>query len=197
MSKAVMWALQPKQCENIANGKQTILVFKTIPKDLKPPFKVYIYCTYGGLSKISFQKKDPLLKVDGMWQTVNGKVIGEFVCNSIDEIKCDNGIQAYFNNKKETCLSDFELMLNATKGKPLYLLHISNLKIYDNPKKLEEFKRLCKHYYSENPPCDDCYYFVDYRTYEYDESDCGVDGFIPIIHPPKTWCYVEEMLYEN
>ncbi len=68
--------------------------------------------------------------------------------------------------------------------------HISNLKIYDKPKELGEFSRICTDFYN-GKHCDECKYFIDGRCYEYDESDCGCDGLKPIERPPQSWCYVE------
>ena len=60
MSKAVLISLHPEWCEKIINGQKTIEVRKTRPK-MNPPFKCYIY------------------------RSVQGGVIGEFVCDHIFE----------------------------------------------------------------------------------------------------------------
>lgn len=72
MSKAVLISINPKWCELIASGKKTIEVRKTRPK-LKTPFKCYIYCTYSKNGN-AYCKGNEIL---------NGKVIGEFVCDFI------------------------------------------------------------------------------------------------------------------
>ena len=70
--KAVLISIQPKWCELIASGKKTVEVRKTKPK-LETPFKVYIYETKA------------LYKPNGCNHLFEGKgkVIGEFVCDSI------------------------------------------------------------------------------------------------------------------
>lgn len=95
--KAVLMSIQPKWCELIANGKKTVEVRKTKPK-LDTPFKVYIYCTNSkkvlwilrnnerNSNKIAsiFTAKD----VGGATKA-NGKVIGEFVCDWIQEYESE------------------------------------------------------------------------------------------------------------
>lgn len=164
--RAVLFSIKPKYCELIASGKKTVEVRKTRPK-IAQPFKCYIYCT-----------KDFYRKGDGYFQgKCCGKVIGEFVCDVITSLKCDNGYHAAYNRYHNTCLTDDEIMKYANNGTAHYL-HISDLVIYDNPKELSEFKkynRTC--HYSELgfaiPKCSDC-------------RDCNLK------RPPQSWCYVED-----
>ena len=44
VERAVLISIQPKWCELIASGRETIVVRKTKPK-IPTPFKCYIYCT--------------------------------------------------------------------------------------------------------------------------------------------------------
>ena len=172
--KAVLMSIQPKWCELIASGKKTIEVRKTKPK-LPVPFKVYIYMTksYDTLFGYGNPKK---LCVDG------GKVIGEFICDEIREYnpyKWREGGFEGLNYKynpdlcDESCLSQDELMKYGRRKK-LYGWHISDLKIYDEPKELSEFR------------------LYDVRAY-YD-----VELRLPmptheISRPPQSWCYVKEL----
>lgn len=154
---SVLISIQPKWCELIASGVKTVEVRKTRPK-LETPFKVYIYQTkaqkrlidvikdgdeiYGEIyhGKTQFIKTDNddcHLAIHPIYRQY-GKVIGEFVCDSMTSLKADNVIQAYYNNTKETCLTDKEIMQYANNGK-LYYWHISDLVIYDKPKELSEF----------------------------------------------------------
>lgn len=151
MSKAVLISIQPKWCELIASGKKTIEVRKTRPK-LKTPFKVYIYCTQG----------NPLMKTAGnslfidngyragedlygLYELVNSKVIGEFVCNEILATRFFDDTQGRGRNHVitrrlcvDSCLSFAEI--EAYFGdKDGYFWCISDLVIYDQPKKLQEF----------------------------------------------------------
>lgn len=94
--KAVLISIQPKWVEKIANGKKTIEVRKTAPKNV--PFKAYIYCTTGKpylyrvddddnfeLTNTLRQKIDEYVKD---YNAQNGKIIGEFVCGKIEDFKC-------------------------------------------------------------------------------------------------------------
>lgn len=165
--KSILQSIKPQYCELIASGKKTIEVRKTRP-ELDVPFKVYIYMTKSNLVGDRKAYKDRLA----------GKVIGEYVCDGIKEITADNLIAIYFNNpSNETCLNDLEMRKYAN-GKNLFLWHISDLKIYDKPKELSEFQRACNH---EN--CGKC------KRPIIEKLSCTAG----LTHPPKSWCYVEEV----
>lgn len=158
--KSVLISIKPKWCELIANGKKTVEVRKTKPK-LKPPFLCYIYCTkprekifYHGEYYKDLLYKDfwsgELLCGCTMGDALNGKVIGEFVCDRIDTIDIiDDPVMTYIRVNQlsqhpdicitaETCLNINQLQryLNDKKGNGW---HISDLKIYDEPQELSEF----------------------------------------------------------
>ena len=67
---------------------------------------------------------------------------------------------------KATCLDPVDF-IRYGKGKPLYGWHISNLKIYHEPKEITDFRK------QEMPTG---------LRYENDT----------ITRPPQSWCYVEE-----
>lgn len=193
MSKAVMLSIRPKWCEKICNGEKTIEVRKTRPK-LETPFKCYIYCTLQGCNE--FFRVDLVGDVAkwrrGKWADRKGNVIGEFTCDRIYKIDKDStdflfkagGLSVYKQAAEEKCglsvaMTDDELngYLGHCQG---YGWHISDLKIYDTPKELSEFKTLCR----VDADCCACPY------YNYTKMDC--DGRV-IGRPPQSWCYVEEM----
>lgn len=143
--KSVLISIQPKWVEKIASGEKTIEVRKSRPK-LETPFKVYIYCTKS--KKHFLQSKDNMFfyceESDfigkhgaGLYQRLNGKVIGEFVCDNVDEYGA-NCYGWYIYPMDETCLWADEIA-GYGQGKPLYGWHITDLKIYDKPKELKEF----------------------------------------------------------
>ena len=186
MSKAVMISIRPKWCEKIASGEKTIEVRKTRPK-LETPFKCYIYCTvemagYDALwildaptrEKYSFMAVAAYLENPKGANKGNGKVIGEFTCDRIYELAPLN--HAPDDVETQACLTREEIV-NYIKGTG-YGWHIVDLKIYDTPKKLSEFKGLCK----VESDCCACPY------YNYSKMDC--DGRT-IKRPPQSWCYVE------
>ena len=186
--KSVLISIRPKWCELIASGKKTVEVRKTKPK-LETPFKCYIYCTKDN----SFAEKT-LRGFDDNGKAIyykanKGKVIGEFVCDCMTALKANNLIQAYYNNTKNTCLTDQEITRYAD-GKKLYYWHISDLVIYDEPRELGEFF----HYCGDNPNCDGC------EAHYYSNTECGkedyccsiIEGCNPLKRPFQSWGYVYE-----
>ena len=78
--KGILIAQKPRDCENIASGKKTIIVCKKMPK-LQTPFKGYIFCTKGKpfIQKIRFG--DIAISHTQISKNLyNGRVIGEFIC---------------------------------------------------------------------------------------------------------------------
>lgn len=202
--KSVLISIHPKWCELIADGKKTVEVRKTRPK-IETPFKCYIYCTntkpylvWGDVFRGNWETEFTLLSgynrkaAEEIWDVFNGKVIGEFVCDSIFPIRVfENGtIQDYmFHNIDKSCVPYDDIANYIGKDQTGYGWHISDLLIYDQPRELSEFKIFCKSY-DDGDKCDDCKYFIDGRGYEYDESDCGCNGTKPLERPPQSWCYV-------
>ena len=86
---AVLISIHPKWCELIASGKKTVEVRKTKPK-IATPFKVYIYCTKPNTGSTEDRFYIYLPPHDTPKQ-VNGKVIGEFVCDKIHAIRYSCG----------------------------------------------------------------------------------------------------------
>ena len=198
--KSVMISIKPKYCELIASGKKTVEVRKTKPK-LIPPFKCYIYCTKpskkyqtvtGSMvlnddelfklpnSEIKYGNSIELIVYDNYSKDnfLNGKVIGEFVCDNIYPIRYerDGFYVADFIDCKTSCLKPRDFIVYG-KGKPLYGWSISGLIIYDKPKELSEFEKPCNH--NCFAPC------PHYRGKEY---ECEKPM---ITRPPQSWCYVE------
>ena len=167
--KSVLISIRPKYCELIVNGEKTIEVRKSRPK-LDTPFKCYIYMSQGDLKDLGLYSE---------WIYKNRmKVIGEFVCDEI--IKDERGENADLFTKK-ACLS-LEKQKDYGKNKPLYGWHISDLKIYDNPKELSEFKRWNRT--EENAPCAHTKWLYP------DCKDCNACN---LTRPPQSWQYVEEL----
>lgn len=188
---AIMKSISPKECERIVSGEQTVLVSKTRPK-IDTPFKCYIYCTKG--ENLWLTQKGVKSKTELTGYLMNGKVIGEFECDRIYEIKnlgssfmIGNDIALTNRIARESCLAypDLRTYLKDKKG---YAWHISDIKIYDKPKELEEFYTIdesgsdccCGCVYHETPlaemPCKAC---TADRRYLY--------------RPPQSWCYIEEL----
>lgn len=193
--KAVMISIQPKWVEKIASGKKTIEVRKSRPK-IETPFKCYIYATKSG-DRI-------VLKNDRVWEIskeLTGKVIGEFVCDRIYPIQYEEHTHGdYYYNIFDTfnpytqkveglppkhCLTFKELDDYLLRGNG-YGWHISDLKIYDKPKELSEFKRWNRT--EENSSCTNMKWLY---------PDCKDCKECNLIRPPQSWCYIEEKQNER
>lgn len=202
MSKAVLISIRPKWCELIANGKKTVEVRKSRPK-LRTPFKCYIYCTIGGQDLNIPISQERLMRdylETGSMKSLNcplgnGKVIGEFTCDRIYKIDKDSadflfkagGLSVYKQAAEEKCglrvaMTDDELhgYLGHFQG---YGWHISDLKIYDTPKELTEFRtwKKCKSCSKSGYESTACIY----------DKNCMVP--VEITKAPQSWCYVEEL----
>ncbi len=155
MSIAILQSINPPHCENIASRKKTVEVRKTKPK-LVTPFKVYIYCTKDKRGWFDFLHKTRL----------DGKVIGEYICDEILDIS-NKDLTENFRRLTKTIIMPSCLTVQELKN---YLgfkngcgWHISNLIIYEQPKELSEFV-------VERYPC-----------------------LAKLNRPPQSWCYVKEL----
>lgn len=144
--KSVIISIQPQWCELIASGKKTIEVRKSRPK-IETPFKCYIYMTQGAFKDLGAYSE--FIYENRM------RVIGKFVCDKIEEfheyeLSPSKKFYEFENARldlflKESCLPYNEVCdyrKNLPYYKPLYGWHISDLKIYDEPKELGEFRNI-------------------------------------------------------
>lgn len=205
--KSVLISIQPKWVEKIASGKKTIEVRKTRPK-IETPFKCYIYCTEGDALAypcINYPKFDihrvnnGTLKGRQMTKKereqsdylyANGKVIGEFVCDRVDErwfyISTDGVPITDIEKDFEAlcCLKRKEIINYALQPNKavkvhngtmfIYGWHITDLKIYDKPKELSEFYRH-----------DNTYDNAFGWAFEDREKK------VPLKRPPQSWQFIE------
>lgn len=202
--KAVLISIKPKYCELIASGKKTVEVRKARPK-FDTPFKCYIYCTQGygdNTFNIPISKQrllDDYIQTDSMHSlncpVGNCKVIGEFVCDNISVFEYKDGgylvkgdISTTISVQAQSCLTDYQFRKYAGE-KSCYGWHISDLVIYDKPKKLSEFYKKC-----DNGCGNNCKHwkYVRVNADEFD-MDCDCAELLPITRPPQSWCYVEEL----
>lgn len=96
-----------------------------------------------------------------------GKVLGEFVCDGVFVDKTLDHNKRFYEmaHMNEADIAEY------CHQAQMYGWHISNLKIYAEPKELNEFIGLRKTKF----------------------------GYMPIEmkHPPQSWCYVEEVVNDE
>ena len=189
--KSVLMSIQPywvfliiarKMGWNIDKEK-TIEVRKNFPKDKDWNRNVEIYCSK---DKKSFSKIPK--EYQPLMEKFLGKVIGEFVCDRIDDFS--RWEYDYFSLLRHINLfagtnGDYKFLNYYLKGqKNGYGWHITDLKIYDTPKDLSKFKKAGWLSY------DDWLYGL------YPNTHCTYDALakrFEISKPPQSWCYVEEL----
>ena len=182
MAKAVLISIRPEWAKKILSGEKTLEVRRNRPK-LETPFKCYIYCTAGNLSyEVS----------NGMMCNISGGklVIGEFVCDKIERISGYVDIKNLQSDFVGSCLSTYQIEAYLN-GKDGYMWHISNLEIYDMPRKLSEFW-FPDDLYCEKELCGGCPWDQSPDVNGEYEFDC--EWRRPLRRPPQSWCYVEELI---
>ena len=213
--KAVLLSIRPEWCSRIFSGWKTVEIRKTRPVSLEEPFKCYIYCTKG--TKFFCWKAVDHLYFDDRSHNLfdrraDGMVVGEFICRKIDTIQrmgidnnfdyCYLSLNEFGNDDiaieiqdiKKSLIPKYELNAYVKSAPKLFAWHISELKIYDKPRDLDEFSRFgflgmgrsncvcgnrrCKNY-------EPSYRYMTPPT-------CKIEG-CSIYRPPQSWCYVEEL----
>lgn len=175
--KAIMMSIQPTWVSKILNGEKTLEIRKDAPKEWKdylsgktkekPKSKlVYIYCTKGNelLIKIGSLRNvdfgyDIITKDSEEYEilkdiSLNGKVVGYFTLNEVEEIhSClvpftfEQTIIDFYTDTyndmddllKASYLDYYSLEQYLKYAKRGYAWHIDNLVIFDKPKELSEF----------------------------------------------------------
>lgn len=168
--KSVLISIKPQWCEKICNkiGKKDgkpifekpIEVRKGKPSEVL--FKAFIYCTKSDKylldrdsdgSMFCWDKKEhhyPFKYEKDHKELFNGKVIGEFICDKVEVLFNTNGNPENYMTDilptvlQKTALSfkEFQDYVGSRSDKNnIYGWHISDLKIYDKPKELREFRK--------------------------------------------------------
>lgn len=214
---SVLISTRPQWCEKICheigkdqNGKpiykKRIEVRKTAPKEV--PFKAYIYATRpkkfykcGAVrtsNELLWLANGKVEMGDGFkywadgdeYQCLNGRIIGEFICDKVYSIKNQGNSFVVANEEqgvtneiaRQSCL-DYDDMVGYLGNKDGYGLHITALKIYDKPRELSEFYKPCPT--KEKGDCLSCDCLAD--------NDYGGICTNNLTRPPQSWIYVEEL----
>ena len=200
--RAILIVCSPKECADILNGNQTILIRKICPKQLrgdtpiKPePIDVYIYCTKDGYLHLENNGEWSYSRNQKYTYIRTGKVVANFTLNKVEEIywKQDLSNPYVSDNynlgtdtlnewelRNKSCLESEELEdylgFDDSEFKALgYAWHISNLQILEKPRELDYFTKR---------DCSQC----PYNHEDMDGDECI--GCI-IEKAPAVYCYVE------
>lgn len=188
--RAVLQSIRPEWCNLIMHGDKTVEVRKSRPV-LPTPFKCYIYETL-----TAYFSKESITGREFYHGTQGGKVIGEYICNTIAAVPMTGtslGDRQYHFPQElldAACLTN-EQLIDYGEGAVLYFWHISDLVLYDVPKNLESFYAP-QDKYCEKGACGGCPY--DQVPNEYGEYSYDCEWKRPIKRPPQSWCYVEELI---
>lgn len=215
--KAVLLSIRPEWCVKILNGEKTVEIRKNRPK-LKPPFKCYIYCTKAQKKLITifrdgdvfgdgevYRGKPQFVTWDGGNIPIEIRqkeqtVIAEFVCDKIRPIIGKTWIvkEDIERATSGSCLSLKQIIEYAgwshcssfTERKELYAWHISDLKIYDQPKSLSGFSRHDFRGMNGTDVCgnESCEHYQPSGSYMLPPT-CAINGCC-LSKPPQSWCYV-------
>ena len=197
--KSVLISIQPywvfliiaqKMGWNIPQNK-IVEIRKTCPKEKTWNKKAIIYCAQDKKSFYSIPKE-----YQGSMRPLLGKVVGEFLCDDLFTI----GANAYGHEyiERVSCLSHKEL--ENYQGEKTYIWgwHISDLKIYDEPKELKRFGKFECEYCGSKKECfapetiyDCSLQRIDTHLNNNNMYRCDGD-FLSLKRPPQSWCYVKE-----
>ena len=129
---------------------------------------------------------------EGIYQN-RMKVIGEFICDKVYSIKnrgfcfsvATEGESITDEIARQSCL-DYDDMISCLGNKDGYGLHITDLKIYDKPKELSEFRPICK-FEGKDAIC-----ALFCLNWKYD-GGLFFECTRKVTRPPQSWQYVEEL----
>lgn len=197
----ILASLKPYYYYLIGEKKKNIEVRKTALKDLPQDIVFYMSKDEKSFAKIpkEFQEK---------YRKHFGKIGIKVVCDRIDEYKyvyCDHPEIGYpvgydcgdnwydidDEDLQKACLTEEEFKRYGN-GKTLYGWRIADLKIYDKPKELSEFRKPLNRVWGSycNDYCDrGCISFgsTDYSCNDYWDWERG------LTRPPQSYMYVEEL----
>lgn len=181
----ILASLKPYYYYLIAEEKKKIEVRKTALKNLPQDIAFYMSKDEKSFAKIpkEFQEK---------YRKHFGKVGMKVVCDKVELFKYDYdcGVDIEYDTLLKTSIDRQDINVYS-QFKNLYGWHISDLKIYDKPRELSEFK---------TPPCEksekacgNCKWLVKINTPDVYECECYVEDGRPITRPPQSYMWVKEL----
>lgn len=181
------------------------LINKMFSKGYSKPddYVVYLYCTKDRNNVLVVTETKAFIhkttNIDnvhlfGNGYIGNGKVVCKFTLRNIEEFELWSDLWKFSDEiqdkiqriQKQSCVPH-ERLANYLGKKTGYGWHIDDLKIYDKPKELSEFRvPECE---KPETACGNCKYLEVINTPTYYECECIRPN--TIIRPPQSWCYVE------
>lgn len=174
--RKVLASLKPYYYYLVSEGIKRIEVRKNTPKASDWNKEVLFYMSKDIKSFAKIPKE-----FQGKYRKHFGKVGMQIVCDEVYEWKYDycDGVDIDDDLILDTCLDREDINIYA-KGKTLYGWHISDLKIYDNPKPIMQFYKPCQIEWKNCPGCE------LYSTY----TGCCMNN---VDRPPQSYIYVDEV----
>ena len=194
--KSVLLSIKPEYCFRIVSGKKTVEIRQNRPT-IDTPFKCYIYCTKNKTTHDLLE----LHTDDGKIKKMNGKVIGEFVCDKISTY----AIEWCGGFAKPVYQDIHEIYYDDDLEEETSTLVVSNEMTDSEVKKCSLLT-------------DSCLSFDDIGEYVCGKKDFGFHTFYgwhiselkiydtpkelsefcllggkPLSRPPQSWCYVAEL----
>lgn len=183
--KSVLRSIKPYWFYLICVDKKLTEVGKTAPTAEYWDKITYLYCSKD-MKSFNLIPKEHREK----YRKYLGKVGARFVCDKVIKTCgwrlrgntgwCAKRTEAEEKFPTSACLTIDEIVEYAGgEGREVSGWHITDLKIYDKPKELSEFKKLCP---VKNKDCPRCEFYSRY------EGTCANW----LTRPPQSWQYVEE-----
>ena len=187
--RKVLASLKPYYYYLVGEGIKNIEVRKDMPKASDWDNEVLFYMSKDEKSFAKIPKE-----YQEKYRKHFGKVGMKFICDKVERLEehIEQGGLYYilsdtFNEQAQ--LDNWELH-DYGKGKTLYGWHISDLKIYDKPRELSEFKKTKERIartcgmQARNGLC--C-------AIDHEELCDNIKCCFKTPCPPQSWCYVEEL----
>jgi len=137
MNKELLISIHPQHAVNILNGKKTLELRKSVPKDYVGWVNVYVTKGKPYIRKLGDNYFTECSKVDVY--KLNGKVAFRFWFDEFEYIAEFSAREMLINVLDRLSITKKELK-NYLKGKYGYAWHIKQLEIFDKPKGLSEFQ---------------------------------------------------------
>lgn len=175
----ILASIKPYYYYLIAEEKKKIEVRKTALKNLPQDIAFYMSKDEKSFAKIpkEFQEK---------YRKHFGKIGMRVVCDKVDEYTFSHYEAEYrvTHVEQEAMRLNQPELIQYGKGKTLYDWHISDLKIYDKPKELSEFRK--SGFMTEE----------EWLFNLYPNTHCHYDAWakkFEISRPPQSYMFVEEV----